>query len=164
MTLPPAVLWADPGKMTGLALLVTQPWHPNLPSRVLPQFGARELAFGPACKEIEQVCAAWTNRLAIGWERFDINAQTHKKTREGITDALHMIGVCRHLTAKYGCRFLGEAQQHTPDATDRKRLQSLGWWEPGKDDAQSAAAHMLNWLMRENELTPAWWSAVYGES
>lgn len=149
---PPHMLWVDPGKMTGLAYLNQD-----------GGFGAREFPFWPACKEIEVLAARHTVELAIGWERFDINADTHKKTREGITDALHMIGVCRFLTARYSLRFLGEAQQHTPDADEKRQLITLGWWRPGMDDAQSAACHMLRWLARTQNLTPAQREVVYSQ-
>jgi len=149
--------------MTGLALYQTQPWRDNWPETV-PRFDAIELPFASACSTIESVCANWTNRLAFGWERFDIDDQTHKKTRGGIYDALHVIGVCRYLAAKYGCRVLPEGQRHTPTAEDREQLQRLGWWVPGKDDAQSAACHMMNWLIRTNELTPAQREVIYSRN
>lgn len=163
MTLPPAVLWADPGKMTGVAVLSSNDasWGTMFLKGTEPSFAANEFPFRPACDEIEAFCRRYGASLAIGWERFDINADTHKKTREGITDALHMIGVLRYLTGHYRCRFLGEAQQHTPDAIEKRHLARLGWWRPGKDDAQSAACHMLRWLIRENELTPAWRDLLY---
>lgn len=160
--LPPAVLWADPGKMTGFALYKTaEPGLGRLVPLARPSFEAYEMPFDQACQIAEHVCWKYGDGLALGWERFDINAQTHKKTREGINDALHMIGVLRYLTAKYRCRFLGEAQQHTPDRAEREQLTRLGWWVPGKDDAQSAAAHLLRWLVRENELTPAMREVLY---
>jgi hypothetical protein len=156
--LPLAVLWADPGHMTGIATLSIAGQQPGY------QFRAHEYPFQDACSVIDSWCQGWGASLAIGWERFDINAQTHKKTREGIHDALHVIGVCRYVSAKYGCRVLVPAQQHTPDRADRERLQRLGWWVPGKDDAQSAACHMLRWLERENELTPEQREIVYGNN
>lgn len=152
------MLWIDPGLMTGIAMLATE--H-DFGQRIDPQFSARELRFLPACETIEMNCRAYSRRLAIGWERFDINDRTHKKTQAGIKDAMHIIGVCRYLTAAYGCRFLGEANQHTPDRNEQAQLKKLGWWVPGKDDAQSAAAHMLRYLVRENELTPAMRERLY---
>jgi hypothetical protein len=160
--LPAAVLWVDPGKMTGVAFYQTKPWTENWDYQALPYFAADEKPFGPACRDIESMCAAWTGRLAFGWERFDINSETHKKTRGGTTDAMHIIGVCRYLAARYGCQQLPEAAQHTPDKLEQEQLKKLGWWVPGKDDAQSAAAHMLRWLVRSNELTPAQRSTLYG--
>jgi hypothetical protein len=152
--LPPAVLWVDPGKMTGLAAL-----YLSGPGRVL---SASEYPFLETCQHVNSMCSVWGSSLAIGWERFDINAQTHKKTREGTTDALHVIGVCRYLAAANGCRVLEPGQQHTPTHAERDQLIRLGWWVPGKDDAQSAACHMLRWLMQNNELTPEQREIVYG--
>jgi hypothetical protein len=152
--LPPGVIWVDPGYMTGIAFL----YLAHTPE---PYFLANEYEFQEACRIIEQAADSYKGKLAIGWERFDINAETHKKTRAGIYDALHVIGVCRYIAYKYGCRAMTPAQQHTPTATDRERLQKLGWWEPGKDDAQSAAAHMLRYLEQENELTPAQRERLY---
>jgi hypothetical protein len=140
----------DPGKMTGIAYLNER--H---------EFAADEFAFGPACREIGSLCERFGRTLAIGWERFDINDQTHKKTQAGTKDALHMIGVCRYLVARYECRALPEAHQHTPDLHEQRQLKRLGWWRPGKDDAQSAAGHMLRWLMSTGELTPAQREALY---
>lgn len=153
--LPPAVLWVDPGMMTGLAFYQSQQWHPDWQGpepTPLPRFSAAEYPFSQACRTIEQVCAGWTNRLAIGWERFTINASTHKKTLAGTYDALHVIGVCRHLAAKYECRVLPEAQQATPTPQEQRQLKALGWWVPSKDDAQSAAAHLLRYMQRSGEL------------
>jgi hypothetical protein len=150
-------MWVDPGKQTGNAVLGMNDHYGFL------EFGAREDPFFIACELIEAVASSNRMGLAIGWERFDINAGTHKMTREGINDALHVIGVCRYIAAKYGCRVLEPAQQHTPDPAERTQLKKLGWWVPGKDDAQSAACHMLRWLIRENELTPLQRAVVYGD-
>lgn len=153
--LPPAVLLVDPGGMTGLAglsLAGQQQGH---------KFTAEELPFQEACARIESWCSGWGPSLALGWERFDIDDKTHTKTRAGTYDALHVIGVCRYLALKYGCRAIGAVGRHTPDAADRRALTALGWWVPGKDDAQSAACQLLRWLTRENELTPAMRATLY---
>jgi hypothetical protein len=146
---------ADPGGMTGIASLSLAGQQPGY------QFSAVELPFQEACAKIESWASGWHSSLAIGWERFDINAETHKKTRAGVYDALHVIGVIRYLALKYGCRALTPLQQHTPTAADRAKLEKLGWWVPGKDDAQSAACHMLRYLEQENELTPAYRERLY---
>lgn len=141
--LPPMVLWIDPGLMTGLAWLWGDPgqgW----------QFEAGEYEFEQAGHLIHST-AAHGDLCWIGWERYDIN------TRLPQTDAHHaieMIGVARYAARSRRCRVLTAAQQHTPKPLDRQRLQALGWWRPGKDDAQSAACHMLNWLLRANEVPP----------
>jgi hypothetical protein len=138
--LPPTVLWVDPGKITGIACLADG------------QFSANELPFLPACETIEGICRCYGSKLAIGWERFTITRNTHKLTPQ--PDAMHVIGVCRYLSAAYLCRVLPEAQQATPSPLEQAQLRALGWWEAGQDDSQSAAAHMLRWLVACNELPP----------
>lgn len=142
--LPPALLWIDPGKMTGLASLTTETQFHNL------AFIADEFDFQGAGYMIEGMCVYWKRKIAVGWERFTITPNTHKKTRQ--PEAMEVIGVARYICGKYGCQVLEPAQQHTPDASDQARLRALGWWKPGKDDAQSAAAHMLNYLLRTGTL------------
>lgn len=142
MVLPPAVLWVDPGEMTGLARYEVD----------RAMFNADEFPAAEAWRRIEDYARRHGANMAIGWERYTINAQTHKLTSQPA--ALETIGVCKYLASLHRCHVLLPAQQHTPDTVDRERLKLLGWWVPGKDDAQSAAAHMLNWLLRENELPP----------
>jgi hypothetical protein len=147
-------MMVDPGGMTGIAFL----YLAHTPD---PYFLADEYEFHDACRVIEQAADSYKGKLVIGWERFDINAETHKKTRAGVYDALHVIGVIRYIALKYGCRALAPVQQHTPTPGDRGKLEKLGWWVPGKDDAQSAACHMLRYLEQENELTPAHRERLY---
>lgn len=142
--LPPALLWIDPGKMTGVANLTIDSGYGSL------AFSVDEYDFQAAGYMIEGTCIYWKRNLAIGWERFTITGQTHKKTRQ--PEAMEVIGVARYVSHKYGCQVLEPAQQHTPDVNDQARLRALGWWKPGKDDAQSAAAHMLNYLLRTGTL------------
>lgn len=139
--LPPAVLWIDGGGMTGLAKL-EQRQH----------FLASEFAFRPACDQIWWMCSYYRGELWIGWERWQVFADTHKKTPQ--PEAPEINGVAKYAALVWGCRILTPAQQHTPDKQDQKRLKAIGWWVPGMNDAQSAACHLLAWLMRENELPP----------
>jgi hypothetical protein len=150
--LPPAVLWIDPGGMTGLALYQSQPYRSSIPEPGLPRFTAGEHDFLPACQQIHAICGYWGPSLAIGWERFTITSTTHKLTPQ--PEATWVIGVCRYLAAKYSCRVLPEAQQHTPEPFEQEQLKALEWWKKGEDDSQSAAAHLLRYLVRANELPP----------
>jgi len=145
MTLPPAVLWADPGGMTGLAYFFPYASRPDL------RFGAREYAFMDACSAAAAFCELHGRHGAVGWERY--RALPGKPQKDAHL-ALEPIGVLRFFATANGCTILPEAQQHTPNAKDQERLKALGWWVPGADDAQSAAAHMLNWLMRSGNLPP----------
>jgi hypothetical protein len=141
--LRPCTVWVDPGLMTGIAEYYRD-------SSLLI---AREYPFHDACTMIGKLCRDLAGgQLAIGWERFTIGPQTHKLTPQH--DALHVIGVLRWQSRLYGCHVLPEAQQASPSKAEQDQLRRLGWWVPGKNDAQSAAAHMLRWMRREGELPP----------
>jgi hypothetical protein len=138
--LPPAVLWIDPGLFTGLARL----------ERGI--FTVDEREFQAAGDFIVGMTAHYGPMLAVGWERFTIFADTHKYTQQ--PEAIQIIGVARYHATANRCRILPENEQMTPKANDRRMLESIGWWVPGKNDAQSAANHMLVWLLRQGELPP----------
>ena len=144
--LPPAILWIDPGGQTGLAYLTIAGQQEGY------KFGAEEKPFQDACRFIDMWCQGWGPSLAIGWERFTVTRNTHKLTPQ--PEAMHVIGVCRYLAARYGCRVLPEAQQASPGQLEQKELKALGWWVPSKNDAQSAASHLLRWLRQSGELPP----------
>lgn len=146
--LPPAVLWADPGGMTGLAM-----YH----SGYLPQyrFMCEELPQFEACEAVEFQCMKWGPSLSIGWERFTIGQKTAKMTRGGVNTAIEVIGVCKYMARKYGCQVLPEASQHSPEPSEQLLLKRLDWWRPGKDDAQSAACHLVRWMLRTGNAPPA---------
>lgn len=153
--LPPAIMWIDPGKMTGISTYTIAGQQAGY------QFQAGEYPFQEACARIHDWCQGWGGSLLVGWERFDINSETHKKTREGTNDAMHVIGVCRYAAARHGCQAAQPAQQHTPDPIEREQLKALGWWVPGEDDTQSASCHMLRYLIRTQELTPVQRDILY---
>ena len=139
--LPNAVLWVDPGKMTGVA------WYWAGPGG----FAAGEHDFMAAGDVVENGCQAWGTYLAIGWERFAIRPKTPP---DDAHHAIEMIGVCRRYALRYGCRILQPAAPGDRDVATMRMLKALGWWTPGKDDAQSAAQHMLAWLMRTGQVPP----------
>ena len=141
MALHRCVTWLDPGDMTGIARLENG-----------RDFHAGEYPFQEACERIHALCAHWRGGLAIGWERYVPSArrpQTHA------ADAMGIIGVARYLSAAYGCVVLPPAQQHTPRPPEQARLKAINWWKPNEDDSQSAACHLLNYLLRSNLLPPA---------
>lgn len=137
----PTVMWIDPGDMTGIAWLLAGG----------TSFQVDEYPFNDAAFQIEQWCAAHQGTLAIGWERYTIRRD---KPQTHAYDALGIIGCARYFSAKYGCHQLPPAEQHTPKTFERKQLEAIGWWVPGKDDAQSAANHMLRYLRRSGNLPP----------
>lgn len=143
MSLPPCVLWIDPGGMTGLASYA----HTGTVS----SFECDEYEFLDACNRVAEFCRYYGRHLWIGWERFKIGPKTPPADA---ASAIEVIGVARFWGLSYGCRILTGANSEQRKAATRPMLQLLDWWVPGKDDAQSAAAHLLAWMMREKELPP----------
>jgi hypothetical protein len=144
--LAPCTVWIDPGLMTGIAVLRGNDGA----------FMCDEFEFQEAGYEISNLCSGYQGSLAIGWESFTILPDTHKKTRQ--PEAAEMTGVCRWLAGNYGCQLL--SGRHGAQPGDRNlatmaMLKKLDWWVPGKDDAQSAAQHMLAYLMRSGNLPPS---------
>jgi hypothetical protein len=147
--LPVAVMWVDPGLMTGIALL-EDGW----------KFWPYEYGFMEAGTIIESAAAAYGPTLAVGWEAFSIRPKTPAADAH---HAIEMIGVTRRIATRACCQILPPAQPHTPKTAERRILQALGWWTAGKNDAQSAAWHMVAWLLREGIAPPHVMAAVLGE-
>jgi hypothetical protein len=144
--LPPAVLWADPGGLTGLAYFYPGNLRPDL------RFTAREHPFREACDAVRVFCEVHGPRAAVGWERYTPNP---KVPQDHAADALEVIGILRYFSSACGCRVLPPAAPHTPVPAEQARLKALGWWVPGQKDSQSAACHLLRWLMSSGLLPPA---------
>jgi hypothetical protein len=146
--LPAVVLAIDPGGMTGLAVY-SRLYKPG------QRFWCDELPPYEACKHVEYLCSMYASSLAIFWERFTIGQATAKMTRKGVNQTIEVIGVCRYMALRHECQTLMEAPQATPSATEQVVLRKLGWWVPGKNDAQSAAGHMYRWMLRSGNAPPA---------
>lgn len=140
MTLPPCVLWIDPGDMTGLARLVRG-----------REFHAGEWAFRDAGDRIYGCCAEWKSGLWVGWERYRIDP---RKPQTHAYDAIGMIGVARYFATVFGCVILPPAQPDERNTASPAALKAIGWWIPGRDDAQSAAQHLAAWLQRTGNTPP----------
>lgn len=139
--IPPFVMWCDPGLMTGLSWL----WAGGICHY------AAEWDFDGAADQIERSCEQLGPQLSVGWEAYHIRVnlpQTHAHT------AIEMTGVIKRYARKHGCVLLEPADPAERKKATRAMLVQLGWWVPGKDDAQSAAQHMLAWLMRTGNLPP----------
>jgi hypothetical protein len=130
-----AVLWVDPGRMTGVIC-----WEP--PGKL--QF-CKEHLFMEAGTAIEAACRWYKTHLLVGWEHFTIFPKTPPADAHY---AIEMIGVTRRLATQYNCKILEPAQPDQRNLATPEMCKALGWWVPGKDDAQSAAQHMLAWMMR----------------
>jgi hypothetical protein len=150
--LPPAVLWVDPGLDTGLALLQngSQPPPGN-------SWWCDEFRFMEAGTYVESICQHYRGELAVGWESFDIRPRTPPVDAH---HAIEMIGVIRRISTRSCCQLLTPAKQEQRKTATRGMLTQLGWWVKGKDDAQSAAQHLLAWMLRENIAPPYVMAAV----
>ena len=116
-----------------------------------PSFLADESPPLEAAGRIEDTCRTWGQSLAILWERYDIRTklpQTHAY------DAIGINFTARWMAARYHCQILTPAQQHTPSTAERHELEAIGYWVKGKNDAQSAAWHLLHYLRQSGNLPP----------
>jgi hypothetical protein len=137
---PPVVLWLDPGGMTGFACLE------------FGRFWCDEYDWDKACDRLASICGHYRSALYIGWERFTILPDTHKKSPQ--PEAYEFPGVVKYLARAYGCALLQPAAPKQRQEATPQMLRKLGWWLPGKNDAQSAAQHLLAFLMRSNCVPP----------
>jgi hypothetical protein len=145
MMLTRPVLWVDPGKDTGLALFQPQ----NLPEASTVVL---EEQFMQAGDRVESICGYYGRTLLVGWERFTIFPSTPPADAH---HAIEMIGVVRRSAMEWGCQILTPAAPGDRNVATPAMLKELGWWIPGHDDAQSAAQHLLAWMLRER-CAPAW--------
>lgn len=149
--LPSAVMWVDPGGMTGLATL-TYGAH----------FWTDEFAPADAAQVIASFCQTWNHAAVIGWERFFIGPQTHKLTQEPVHQAIEMIGVTRYLADTHHVRILTPAAPDDRKSASQRMLRTLGIWPAGKDDAQSATQHLVAWCLRTGDLPTGWRAKLVG--
>lgn len=131
-------MWVDPGKDTGIAA-----WHPRWDRAFVWEY-----EFERAGDMIEYICRAYGQPL-VGWEAFHINPKTPPADAH---HAIEMIGVTRRAAIKNKCVILTPADPNQRKKATPAMLKALDWWLPGKDDAQSAAQHLLAWLLREGNL------------
>jgi len=139
--MPPCVLAIDSGGMTGLACC----WEQGR------AFYADEYEFLEAGDHVEHLCQQWGPALLMILEKYRIDRrrpQTHAHL------ALEMSGVARRAALKNGCQLLEPGPRERLTATPEV-LKALGWWVPGKDDAQAAAQHLAAHLIRSGNLPPA---------
>ena len=140
--IPPAVLWVNPSPTTGLAAL----WGSGT------SFWCDQLPWDEAASRIEWWCQRWQALLAVGWETYKIDVSLPQHQANA---AIEMIGVARRYATVYRCLILPEGPRQTPKTPDRLLLEALGWWVPGKKEAQKAANHLLKWMIRSQNMTPA---------
>lgn len=121
------IIGVDPGGTTGLAWVLNGQFE----SVDLPPLEAMDKVDELVRRRVPTVIAA---------ERYNITAQTIKKTRQ--YDALEVIGACRWLAYRYHASFLLQSAGEAQRAGNREVLRVLGWWKPGGDHLNKAAAQV----------------------
>ena len=139
-TLPPCLLWMDPGGITGLAWL----WNGG------QSYYTDEYPFGEVGDHIEDTCRAWGRGLVLGYETYKVRPNMPQTNAR---DAMEPIGVLRHYGLRYGCHIV-HADPGDRLVMTRAILTGFGWWPKGKKDAASATQHLAAWCLRENCLPP----------
>jgi len=143
-TLPPCLLWMDPGGMTGLAWLwLTDAGTP-------PSFYTDEYRFAEVGDHIEDTCRRFGPALVLGYESYRVRPNMPQTNAR---DAMEPIGVLRHYGLRYGCQIV-HADPGDRLVMTRAILTGFGWWPKGKKDAASATQHLAAWCLRENCLPP----------
>lgn len=132
-------MFFDPGVMTGYAWLspddVMLSWQGN---------------FADACEKARVMCEQHGPGLIVCWEKFDITPATYRM--RGADAALEVIGAVRYIAMRNACQVLPPAPRAARKAIPRDALRNLGWHAPGKIHANDAAAHLLAWLIRNQQM------------
>jgi hypothetical protein len=133
---PPITLWIDPGGQTGFACLE------------FGTFWAEEHPWDRACDKLTGLASYWRSMLYVGYEKFTILPSTHKLSPQ--PEAYEFPGVIKYVARTWGCRLLPPARPSERLVATPGMLRRIGWWVPGKDDAQSASQHLLAFCLRED--------------
>jgi hypothetical protein len=141
-TTPSFFMWIDPGLTTGWAM-----WYPA----TYHFYSGNVTGLIPAAAHVQNALRLPSRRAAIGWEPFAIRPGSSRLALD--TTALEVIGAVKWIAYALNATVLPPSQP-----SDRKlgelHLRTLGWHRPGPDHADSAASHLLSYLLRER-LLPA---------
>lgn len=102
-------------------------------------FTSYDLSPMDACTMLEQMLQRGRPTI-IAAERFTFQASSSRKTRQ--YDALEIIGAARYLCHKYIATFTLYGASEAQRIGSREVLRALGWWQPGKDHCNKAAAQV----------------------
>lgn len=126
---PRLIIGVDPGQATGLAWMLDD------------DFTSVDTTPLEACDKISQALRLRGDRSAVvAVERYNITQRTVKLTRQ--YDALEIIGVCRWLAHRHRAVFLLQGASDAQRCGNREVLRTLGWWKPGGDHLNKAAAQV----------------------
>lgn len=134
------IIGLDPGGTCGFASLLGD------------TFESCDLRPYDACLRLERLLARRdVDASVVACERFTLTAESVKKTRQN--DALEIIGVARYLATRYNSTaFLLQGASEAQKAANREVLRLLGWWTPGVDHRNKAAAQLALALSRVDPL------------
>lgn len=126
---PKLIIGVDPGKTTGLAWLLDD------------EFTSVDLPPLEACDQVERLLRRRGDRPAlVAAERYNITQQTVKLSRQ--YDALEVIGALRWLAHAHRATFVLQGASDAQRCGNREVLRTLGWWSPGGDHRNKAAAQV----------------------
>jgi hypothetical protein len=141
--LPRFILGVDPGRKSGVALL----------DLLLEDCDGAEVSWPEYGYHLEKLIEHY--RPAVVSESFVINAMTVKNTQAPWS--LEGIGVARYLAHKYDCPFDLQPPSSAKRFATNDRLQTLGWYRPGKGHLADAQRHCLLYVTRHG-----WWNDALG--
>jgi len=126
---PRLIFGVDPGQATGLAWMLDD------------DFMSVDTTPLEACDKISRMLRLRGDRSAVvAVERYNITQRTVKLSRQ--YDALEIIGVCRWLAHAHRATFVLQGASDAQRCGNREVLRTLGWWSPGGDHRNKAAAQV----------------------
>lgn len=128
------VLAADPGNMTGWAMLALgEHWDPK-------NVYCGEMQSDEFCDWIEQWTVSGTLDLLI-YETFTITAQTIRKSPQ--PTPIEVIGVMKFLARRGHVQIEDQSPSSAKQFVTDAQLRKLQLWQPGKDHARDAIRHLV---------------------
>jgi len=136
--MPRHVMWLDPGKTTGWAMI-------HVDDDENPRFSADEGDFFHVCGVVDLHCKWYGSSLTVGYESYLGSGGTASYSHE-------VIGATRYITSRWDTRIICVPAAHRVIATNHV-LKSLQWYQPGQGHANDATRHLVAWLLREGHWT-----------
>jgi hypothetical protein len=145
----PYTVWLDPGLVTGWAT-----WD-----AVTAQFYSGQQAgmIEAAATVRDLLLAAPRGHSAIGWEAFTVRPGSSRLSLD--LTAIEVIGATRWIAADLSATVLRPSQP-ADRMLGQKNLRAVGWHQAGPDHADSAASHLLAYLIRERQLPAGFLSRI----
>lgn len=134
-----AVVWLDPGKLTGWAMLDST-----------DTFLSGQEDFDHIDDLVNGWAALAGPGLWIGWEMYLVTTGGGKT---GIPRySFEVIGAAKSACRRHSATMLKPMPSSSRKLGDDPKLKRMGWWKPNHRHANDAANHLLAWALRENML------------